>query len=79
MISTLFVVKLVLVVCMNSDCSQENAYVADSYRGHEFMDLMDDCRIRRDSGNAAYAKLPGIGARLHCWTPAEITAQGFDQ
>lgn len=78
MIGTVYVLKLVLVVCMNSDCSAENAYEVDTFKGAEYFDVMDDCRKRRDTGNAEYAKLVGMGAKLHCWTPSELKKQGFN-
>lgn len=79
MIGSIHILKLVLVVCMNSECTQENAYTVDNFASSEYADAMDDCRTARDEGNAQYEKVPVLRAELHCWTPKELADQGFDQ
>lgn len=78
MIGQTYILKLVLVVCMNSDCSIENAYEVDNFKGAEYGDVIEDCRTARDNGNREYSAIPGIGARLHCWTPSELAKMGFN-
>lgn len=78
MILASFTIKLVLVVCMNADCSTDNAYEVDTFTGPEYFDVLDDCTTPRNAGNAAYKRLPDMRAELHCWTPAELHEKGYN-
>lgn len=70
------VLKLVMLVCMDSECIKENAFEVDRYYGG-LMDALDDCRPKRDARRNFYQQHGISGVEFHCWTPAEIRKMGF--
>lgn len=67
---------LVMVLCMNEDCTQKSAYVVDSYEG-ELFDVLADCRPKRNEGNAYYKSKGKTDVELHCWDQSELSKMGF--
>ena len=71
------VLKLVMLICMDSQCAVENAYEVDKFRGNE-SDAMADCLPFRDARRQQYAEFGITGVEFHCWTPAELKLMGFN-